>query len=348
MAHEISNVSGRDECFTAGERPWHGLGVNVKDRVTAKDAILLAGLNWKVEQMKTLFFDGIHPWPIDDKVANIRRKPNGEPVYLGTVGVGYKPIQNEVAFDFFDKVVGEKLAIYETAGAIRNGTRVWILAKLPGDLIIKAPGGEDNTERYLLFVNGHDGSFGCRMFFTPVRVVCANTMTAALGIVGNEEGIFIKHVGEVEAKIEEAVRVLKIANVHYQNLAVAFNHFAQFSFTEEDAKRFFEQVIPVDLGLGEKKQANDGERRELMLDNFLHGKGSDLSRKSLWGGYNAVTEFADHTRYTLHEPKTENSRFELSPHRSVLWGDSKKLKQRAFNVASIISDLSRVLKAEAV
>ena len=339
MAHEISTVSGEAEVFTAHQRPWHGLGVTVPDSVKSSEAIKLARLDWLVEQAPVYIKDRSgNVIELKNDVANVRYTPEGQPVHLGTVSKQYKPIQNIEAFDFFDSVVGDKLAIYETAGAIRDGKRVFITAKLPGDLVIQTPGGEDPVEKYLLFVNGHDGLFGCRMFFSPIRVVCSNTLRAALGGADQNEGIFIRHKGDVQAKVEEAVRILGIANKHYQDLGLLFNHFCKISFNEVAATEYFEKVFPVDEGTTDRKQRGVRTRQEACMNNFLHGRGSELSKNTLWGAYNAVTEFADHSRYDLRKARAEHSRFE-----SVLFGDSHQIKGRALNLAVKISEADKLL-----
>lgn len=325
MAHGISTVSGKAEVFTAGQVAWHGLGINVPEKVASDEAIKIAGLDWVVESRPLFMGDGTE---IPDRVANVRYDAEGHPFYLGTVGTNYRIVQNADAFKALDEIVGKKMAIYETAGAIRSGRRVWILAKLPEDLIIKAPGGVDRVKEYLLFCNGHDGSFACRMFFTPIRVVCNNTLSWALGRVSDTEGVTFRHTGSLEEKIEDAVRVLSIANEKYQQLGVMFNHFVKIKFTEKDAKGYFEQVMPDDPEKTERGNKNIAERRDSMMQGFVGGRGHKLAGKTLWGAYNAVTEWADHTKFAGKKQRNESSRFE-----SVIWGSSRQLKQKAFALA---------------
>ena len=141
MSHEISNVSGRNEMFYVGEKPWHGLGVSVEKHARAAEAISLAGLDWDVYQRPLFMPDQVK---VPDRVANVRLDKDKKDFYLGTVGTTYKLIQNRDAFTFFDEVVGQGQAIYHTAGAIKDGRRVWILAKLHEPI-------RDNRERKLIW-----------------------------------------------------------------------------------------------------------------------------------------------------------------------------------------------------
>jgi len=328
MAHLISEVSGRAEVFTAGQRPWHGLGVNVPDLVASAEALQHAGLDWEVRQAEVKFEAAQNTYAAPDRVVNYRWSEDGNAVYLGTVSKQYRIIQNRDAFDFFDDVIGRKEAIYESAGAIRNGKRVWILAKLNRDMVVRTPGGEDVVEKYLLLTNGHDGAFGCRMFFTPIRVVCNNTLTAALRDAST--GIFIAHRGNIKNKVEEAVRTLNIANKFYSSMGDVFQQMAEFPVTKKMAQKYFNDIIPIGKLEG-KAKSNAVFTRDLMMENFEHGAGSTLAADTLWGAYNAVSQYADHQRFMFHPSRSEHGKFE-----SVVWGDSAQIKGRAFEYANAL------------
>lgn len=326
MSHEISEVSGRPEMFYAGEKPWHGLGTAVQKAVTSVEAIELAGLNWQVEQRPLLLKDGTK---IPDKKANVRVVPGGKDIYLGTVGRAWKPIQNSQAFDFFDSVVGEGQAIYHTAGALKEGRRVWILAKLPNDLIVETKKGADRTEKFLLLSNGHDGLLSFRMHMTPIRVVCSNTLNAALNSREKGEGIAIRHTGKIADKVQAAQEALGIAKRYYEDLGTAFNRFYKEAMDTEKVKAYFKQVYP-DNDKAEDNFRTEDARKD-MLRLFREGRGSELSEGTLFGAYNAVTEYVDHERSYGKRDGIAERRFD-----SILFGQGRSIKQRAFDVATSI------------
>ncbi len=111
---------------------------------------------------------------------------------LGVVGNSDVPVQNRRAFGFLDAIAAEGGIRYHTAGALRRGERIWLLGKLPGQIRVK--GFDDMTEKYLLLSNSHDGSSALRVFFTSIRVCCANTLAMA-DRSGKGEGIAIRHQG---------------------------------------------------------------------------------------------------------------------------------------------------------
>lgn len=323
MAHEISSVSGRAEMFSVGQMPWHGLGVNVKEAQTSADAIKLAGLDWLVEQVPLHLPDGSK---VPDRRANIRRRPDGGIHYLGTVGQQYQVIQNDHAFEFFDSVVGQKLAIYHTAGALKEGRKVWILAKLPGEIVVK---GHDVTEKFLLLHTSHDGSTTCRMHFTPVRVVCQNTLSAATSQAG-QDGVSIAHVGRVRDKVDEAVRILGIVNKRYGELEATYNRMAGTVLAHSDARDYFKKVLPAPRVATLEAEKEQELTREELWKAYRSGVGADLSFTTLWGAYNAVTEYFDHIVYRKNARRQQGeARFN-----SVLFGSGHVIKQRAYDLAS--------------
>ena len=202
--------------FYVGETPWHELATKLDRPATAHEAIKAAQLDYQVEKkpLRAIVYHTRHS-PVDDHYATVRMDTRE---VLGIVGNRYSPIQNRDAFSFFDSLVGSDEAIYHTAGALGKGERIWILAKLPSYIKVK---GEDIVEKYLLLTNSHDGSSLVRAKLTPVRVVCSNTLTAALD--GMEEEVRIRHTPNSTAKLEQAHKLLGLTNSLYDQLEIIFN-----------------------------------------------------------------------------------------------------------------------------
>lgn len=171
MAHELANTNNRPAMMYTGEVPWHRLGTRLDEPATAHEAINAAGLDYEVELTRLVTVNDI---PIPHKLAVVREDSHA---ILGVVGNTYRPVQNRECFGFLDAVVADGSLRYHTAGALGKGERVWMLAKLPDDIRVK--NSDDITEKYLLLSNSHDGSSSLRVFFTPIRVVCANTLAIA-------------------------------------------------------------------------------------------------------------------------------------------------------------------------
>ena len=143
--------------FYTRQKPWHRLGTRVEEAPGSKEALTLAGLDWKVVQKPIQTEEG---QPILGFKANIRDL-DGQ--ILGVVTDRYKVVQNEDAFAFTDALLGEGVT-YETAGSLQKGRRTWILAKLPQRYIISG----DEITPYLVFMNSHDGTGAIKAAMTPI------------------------------------------------------------------------------------------------------------------------------------------------------------------------------------
>ena len=155
--------------FYVREKPWHGLGTEIKEAPASADALIVAGLDWTVEQRNVYSEDGSQ---IPGYKVNTR---STDQATLGIVSDRYKVVQNVDAFQFTDDLLGDGVT-YETAGSLQGGRKVWMLARMPQRYIISG----DEIAPYLVVMNSHDGSSGIKVAMTPIRVVCQNTLNLAL------------------------------------------------------------------------------------------------------------------------------------------------------------------------
>lgn len=324
MAHEIDFSTGKAAIAYARQTPWHGLGTQFDDLMTSEQALNAACLNYTVTKEQACYEDKngiVHPCPGRYVTA---RSDTG--TGLGTVGEGYKVIQNIEAFDFMDSLIESGDIRYEVAGALRGGSVVWMLAKLPEQTAVSH---DDVSEHYLLLSNSHDGSRACSVAFTTVRVVCANTLRLAAS-QGLKHEVKIRHSGSVKDKIEEARQILGLAKDSFdlfgkQARALSFKEYR----TQEEVNKFLYQVLGVKGpdDITKPAQASIESIKELIET----GAGTDLPgvKGTYWGLVNAVTEFADHNRPQRDRGRSlDESRFE-----AVTWGGGNTLKQRAFEAA---------------
>ena len=182
MSHGITT---NDQMFSVREVPWHGLGVVLDEYPKSIDEALdKAGLGWKVTHGDVLVvkapewtddFGTKHPAeliPAKGFKANLR-EDTGD--VLGIVSDEYEVVDNRDAFRFLDALIGSELH-FETAGSLWGGRRVWVLARLPEYIEL----GGDQSATYVYVANSHDGSMAVTAAVTPIRIVCANTLGAAL------------------------------------------------------------------------------------------------------------------------------------------------------------------------
>ena len=167
MAHQVETMA------YAGEVPWHGLGVPVSNDLTPTQMMKKAGLDWRVVEAESFVeYDGKR---IPTGQKSLIRNTDGK--ILTNVGENWNPCQNETAFEFFGEFVMNGDMEMHTAGSLRDGQMVWALAKVKDSFEVF---GGDKIDSYLLFSNPHQYGKSIDVRFTPIRVVCNNTLSLSL------------------------------------------------------------------------------------------------------------------------------------------------------------------------
>ncbi len=301
-----------------GKVPWHRHGRKLSNPATAEEAIRAAGLDWDV-QLQPLYTGPGRNIRVKDRFVVCRTDRLGEADggQLGVVGKQFEPLQNRSAFAFLDPVVDRDACIYHTAGSLRGGRHVWMLAKLPGYIRVT---GDDITEKYLLLANGHDGTMAVRVLFTPIRVVCQNTLALALR---EGQGLSIRHYPDVNQRLAQASQLMGIANRVYEKAGVIMQRSAKVCMLGYRLDGFINRVLP--LGEDEKERTKTIATHQRIRELFETGDGNSLPgvRGTLWAAYNAVTQWVDRESYTKRTKE---------PLRSIWFGQGAATKQRAFEV----------------
>lgn len=298
MSHELDFTKGKAAIAYTGELPWHKYGTYFKKGFTSEEALEHAGLDYEVElrELKT------GSQVLNSHKAVVRTDNEG---VLGVVGNGYEPLQNKDAFRFFDALVEGKEARYETAGALKEGRQIWLLAKIKGQIpVIKG----DDVEKYFLLTNRHDGMGSVSGRITPVRVVCNNTLTAAMSQKVKEE-VRIVHRGNVADRLEFAGTLLAKIGAYYDELTEVYRKFAKISIKEKQMKAYIAEALrPYGNTKNEQevieelKEDVHSTRLITEVNNVMElvqsGRGADIKgvRGTLWGTYNAITEYVDHVK----------------------------------------------------
>ena len=305
-----------------GEKPWHGLGTKLNNVATAAEAIAAAGLDWKVEKKELFLANGKQ---VDGSLATVR---NDTGAVLGVVGDIYRPLQNKEAFSFFDAIVGSKEAMYHTAGALGTGERVWILAKLPGQIRVI---GDDVTDKFLLLTNTHDGTAAVNMMFTPIRVVCQNTLNVAVSEASRTQKV--RHSASIGMRIEDVRKGLGIVSERFRMFEEAAQAMTKVQVNGEQWRELLKSVgiIPAD-----EHAKMTGRARNIMdevTDFYTHGKGQTLPgvKGTAWAAFNGISEYVDYARATKGEDKAQ------SRAASLLFGSGATLKQKAWDAAMALT-----------
>jgi phage/plasmid-like protein (TIGR03299 family) len=319
MAHMIEMVNGKAQMAYSGDTPWHGLGVKVPSDLTPIQMLEAAGLNWSVEKVPA-FADiaGIRT-PVGQS-ALVRSSDNS---ILDVVSDDWNPVQNEEAFDFFNEFVGAGDMEMHTAGSLKNGTIIWGLAKVKESFeLFKG----DQIDSYLLFSNFHRYGFSTDVRFTPIRVVCNNTLTLSLS----------SKVDQM-AKISHR-KVFEPSNVK-EMLGIATNKLAKYkemaSFLgskkakEEDIVEYFCRIFPVS-GSSEVKKKDISKNALTAFEILNTQPGAEYAAGTWWQPFNAVTYLTDHLAGRSADTRLA----------SAWYGSNKTLKTKALELAIEMAEVA--------
>jgi phage/plasmid-like protein (TIGR03299 family) len=320
----------------AGEVPWHGLGVPVDDTMTPEEMLEAASLNWTVSKRPAYTIDS-PAWSEDVGLLNaeghhfiVRDSDNS---VLSACGEDYVPFQNADTFKFFKKFVSSGTMKMETAGSLKDGRDIWGLAKL--DQTFELAGG-DEINGYLLIDSPHQSGIALTIMFTPIRVVCSNTMALALNTDGKRFRVL-----HLQAFDDEIMRAAEEALGISGNKMNEFKEQATLLSNKRakpiDVQTFIAELFQPQLLIerGKMNIANDvpfaeqfNRTAEQVHDAINYSPGSDLksAEGTWWGALNGVTYVMDHT-------KRESERVPGGALYSSWLGPNAATKRRALDLA---------------
>ena len=287
MAH---NLFDKRMAFV-GETPWHQLGKRVADTITSEGMLHAAGLDWMVHKDPAIGARMIKP-NIYDRYFLCRDPINDEQVgpVLGLVSAGYEVLQNKEAFEFFEPLLAAGNCKYATAGALGNGERVWVQVKMNSPLVV---GKDDVVERFLLLSNSHDGRGAVSIRFTPIRVVCQNTLN--LACKGGENTLNVRHSRNMRERMDEKQVdiLLGLITETYEQARMEFRALVEKKVNKDEKKAYLAKLFPLKP---DQRNPDAIPLRWQMVDKALER--DDVSpaatRDTLWGLYNAVTRVEDY------------------------------------------------------
>lgn len=294
MAHEVESM------FSVRQVPWHynltkDVTKIIQEAPTSVDALVAAGLDWEVECLPIFNQNGIE---IPGYKLN-QRSTDKSP--LGVVTDKYKIVQNKDAFAFTDALLGEGCR-YETAGSLRNGRTVWMLAKLPES--VKVVG--DDVDPYICITNSHDGTGAVRCVMTPIRVVCNNTLNAALS--NYRRAWSTRHMGDISSKLSEAKDALHLANGYMKSLDEAGDMLANIRIDEEQVYEFVDKLFNVPDDASERRKMNSEMAKSKFISCYF-APDIEKFRNTAWGVFNAAADFGTHSEPVRKTSKSDESRW---------------------------------------
>lgn len=344
MSHNLDFSKGNAAFVSFAAPAWHGLGTVLNNPLTTIDALNQGGLNYNVIKLPNVHMipngDEFTELISEDSFFTLRTDVNK--VLGSRLGKDYSVMQNIEALNLVDEILQSGTASIETAGAIDEGKKVFICLKVAKDIIV---GSSDTVKQYVLIANSHDGSLAITAMPTNVRVVCNNTLSAALGEKSKDK-IKIRHTTNAAARLSEAMRVIKLMSSNTTENENNYNIMANTVISKEQMFNYFGNVFCTNEEIKELQKGNKNvisTRKANILNEVLNfanrGIGQSTAMKgsdfTMWSAYNAVTGYVTRKKYNSASDRAN----------SMLFGSSAETIESAGTLAlnpAKIQSLSKI------
>lgn len=301
--------------------PWVGMGTILTGITTIKEALIEAGQDYQVLKVPVLFNCGTEEDPSYKTIPGqftTYRSDTQEP--LGVVGSRYTVAQNDTGLAFFDEIIEQYGAVLEMAGVLDNGSTTYLVARMPARHFV--PG--DEIIPYMLLLNAHDGSNTRQVLFTPVRVVCNNTLMMALGKVSNR--IKIGHTTNLGQQTLEAGRVMALYNEFCEEMSNAMTYMSKVRVSEKQVEAYIRTLF---TSLTEQQGKDTSVRSANIRQTvkvYLYGNdgGQQMFPGTAYQAYQGITGFFQNVRFYRTEDGIVSQQ---------LFGDDAKSMVQAFQLA---------------
>lgn len=297
--------------FFVREKAWHGLGTVLQDAPSTRDAFIAAGLDWSVDLMP-LYANvpgGQQLCEEHQAVVRMRHQRDGSIAsdVLAVVGNRYKPLQNLDAFRWFDPLVADRDVSLEAAGSVKGGRHVWVLAKVNAKPEHVGRNAQDIVTPYLLLSNSHDGTRSITVAFTPIRVVCWNTLSAAnrAADARGSNARKVRHTRHAEHTLQGIRETINLSVRDFSAKALLWREMGKRTFsgmteamrvTKDYTRAVFGEPTEVAKARRDKAELPEVRAERQMWDLFQAGPGASSAGQTPFGLYMAATHYLDHHR----------------------------------------------------
>lgn len=316
MAHMIEENGGKASMFYTGETPWHGLGqaFPADQKLTIDEAIKAGLMDWEVNVNPVFTAAGT-----ECPSRAIIRTVDGKEKVLGVVGLQYKALQNKDAFRFFQPFLDADLARLHTGGVLQEGKKIWVLAEINRKPVEIGDG--DMIRKFILLSNSHDGTTSVQVGYTPIRVVCWNTLSMALSTGTNSQLIRVRHTKSMDETLKDLQGIMDVADAQFVATAEEYRKLAKIRVTGADVEKYVKVVYEIPLDKTPTKAQEEMINATMLA--YDKGPGAAQVTGTAWGAYNAVTNFLTWTRGTSRDTRLT----------SLWFGSNKRDNSRALQTA---------------
>ncbi len=337
MAHKLDFQKGKAAFYSLNEKPWHGLGEVLTQQPESVDELLkVSGLDFNVFKLPNVHRIGDIETVSDNSFFSYRDDTN---YVLGDkLGKQYTVLQNRDAFDVLEILIKSGRIVVETAGSIDDGRQTFITCRYKDPIVV---GKNDEVNNYFCIFNSHDGSLALVTLFTPIRVVCNNTMQMALRDCHSK--VSIKHTTFAVDRLKQATQILHAAEVNAEVFQVAATKMAQ---TRWNQSQFFDYVANVfctpaeikDMSIGKHPLEALSTRKTNIIKDVIEFAETGIGQQeaipgTAWWAYNAVTGYFSNKSFNSADERIQ----------SLFFGNANNIMTDALHKAVSPSKLQPVM-----
>jgi phage/plasmid-like protein (TIGR03299 family) len=304
----------------ASSPAWHGLGQIIPGGTTDIDEVLgLSGLDFEVDTVPALYRWNGELRKHADQRHTVRTDTGAA---LGAVGWKYQPIQNRQGFEFLQELVGRYDVVWESAGLIRGGKRVFIAIRLPQTVTVDADGINDIVVPYVVVTNDHSGNGQFQCVVTPWRPVCANTERFAVRDAVTRWAV--RHTKGAVDSIKEARDTLRLSVRYFDRFTDEETALARTDIAVADFHQVIADLWPLDDDATDQKKDNFAARLGALDDAFRTE--TERVGRTAYAAERAITGYLDHLT-PRRPPKSMTE--EIFRATAVLEGADDDMKSKA-------------------
>jgi phage/plasmid-like protein (TIGR03299 family) len=314
---------------------------DVHECLTTQQAIKIAGLDWPVLETELTYTKRYR-----DSGGNLVEKvtivPNHKMIYKSNgsepddifhlSSESWTPVQNSTAFEFFDPILYDGTAKLDTAIMLDGGRKIAITAKISG-LSADIGNKNDQVDSYIVLYNGHDGKLCLGVMFTPVRVICQNTLAFAIGKEkkkgrNSDTSIRLKHTSRIDQNLKLVTEAINMNKRSFDMACSSYKAMTKYNLTDEQYREYLESVFESELANHDSilTYKHYGMLNHLYRD----GVGSNLSGGTIWQAYQSVTEFLSH-RFGVKQNEDLNTDESTATRlNNLLFGKTAMINKTAF------------------
>lgn len=287
--HGLDTTTGKVALYTAAPA-WHEVGTVIDGGTSDIDVVLDAGGIGFTVVLRPVRYQSVPDGPFEalaDKFVTVREDTGAG---LGVVGADYTVLQNRQTCEFLQDLVARYDVVWDSAGALREGRKVFVSMRLPDTVVIDAAGINDPIVPFIAFINSHDGSCKAHVVVSPWRIRCGNTERFAVRDAVARWGV--RHTRNAPDRIAEARRTLGLSVKYFDNWAAEEEALAQTELAIDEFRKVVDDLWPAPEDGASKRTVTNHTRRLDTLTQLYDSNSAQLGRTA-YAGERAITEYTD-------------------------------------------------------